>query len=72
MLEMYATGTFATDATDPRNLFHERALHEARIASEYHQHADEQLRTPSLLARVRAALAGSQVVATSEACSCPA
>jgi hypothetical protein len=72
MLEMYANGTFATDATDPRNLFHERALSEARIASEYHQHTVEQPRTASLFARVRAALAGAQGVPTTEVCGCPA
>ena len=37
MLDLYAAGAFAPDPTDPRNLFHERALHEARIASEYRE-----------------------------------
>ena len=34
MLDMYVTGTFAIDATDPRNQFNARALHEARIATD--------------------------------------
>ena len=33
MLDMYTAGTFAFDATDPRNQFNERALFEARIAT---------------------------------------
>jgi hypothetical protein len=72
MLEMYATGTFATDATDPRNLFHERALHEARVATEFRQYAGAQPGTPSLFSRLRAALAGARVVSTTPACECPA
>jgi hypothetical protein len=71
MLEMYATGTFAIDATDPRNQFNERALHEARIATDYRQYASSQPRR-GLLARIRAALPGAPVVTTTQACSCPA
>lgn len=73
MLDMYATGTFATDATDPRNLFHERALAEARIATEYRQLAGGEPST-SLFARIRAALTGREIaVAAPAACSaCPA
>ena len=73
MLEMYTLGTFATDATDPRNLFHEHALHEARIATEYRENRTAaKPRTSSLVARLRAALAGAQVVPTTQACNCPA
>ena len=73
MLEMYTLGTFATDATDPRNLFHEHALHEARIATEYQeQRTTAQPRTSSLIARLRAAVSGSRVAPATQACNCPA
>ena len=61
MLDMYATGTFAIDATDPRNQFHERALHEARIATEYRNYAAAEPRASGFLERLRAAVAGVQV-----------
>lgn len=73
MLDMYATGTFAIDASDPRNQFNERALYEARIATEYRQYTVVQPQTSGLLGRLRAALSGAQVVSTTQACSsCPA
>ena len=72
MLDMYATGTFALDATDPRNQFNERALHEARIATEFRQYAVGRPRTNRLLDRVRAAVTGAQVITTTQACNCPA
>ena len=72
MLEMYATGTFAVDATDPRNLFNERALHEARIATEYRQYVATRPRASGLFARIRAALSGAEVVTTRQACCSPA
>jgi hypothetical protein len=72
MLEMYATGTFAIDATDPRNQFNERALHEARIATEYREYKVERPRASGLIDRLRAAMAGAQVVTTTQACNCPA
>ena len=72
MLDMYAAGTFAIDATDPRNQFNERALHEARIATEYHQSTVSQPEASGLLARLRVAITGAQVVTTTQACSCPA
>jgi hypothetical protein len=72
MLEMYAAGTFAIDATDPRNHFNEQALHEARIATEYRQYMVTRPRTSGLLDRLRAAVSGAQVVTTTQACNCPA
>ena len=72
MLDMYATGTFAIDATDPRNQFNERALYEARIATEYRQYTVAPPQTSGLLDRVRAALSGAQVITTTQACNCPA
>lgn len=72
MLDMYATGTFAIDATDPRNLFHERALHEARTATEYREGDLTGSRRSGRLARLRAALFGTQVAATPQPCPCPA
>ena len=72
MLDMYATGPFAIDATDPRNQFNERALFEARIATEFRQDTVTRPRTSGLLGRVRAALTGTQVTNTPESCPCPA
>lgn len=73
MIDMYATGTFAIDATDPRNQFNERALHEARIATEFRQYTVTRPRTSGLLDRVRAAVSGGQVISTTpEPCPCPA
>ena len=72
MLEMYAAGTFAFDATDPRNQFNDRALHEARIATEYRQSTATRPHTSGLIARLRAAVSGAQVTTTTQACNCPA
>jgi len=72
MLDMYATGTFAIDATDPRNQFNERALYEARIATEFRNYAVAAPHTSGLLERVRAAVTGTQVSNTPEPCPCPA
>ena len=72
MLDLYTAGAFASDATDPRNLFHERALHEARIATEYREIADAQPLTTSFVARIRAAIGGRGDEPTAQACPCPA
>ena len=68
-----AADVVAVDSTDPRNVFHEVALHEARIATDHREYADPAPApsTPSLVARVRLALAGG-TTSTVEACSCPA
>jgi hypothetical protein len=72
MLDLYASGTFAIDATDPRNHFNEMALHEARIATEYRNDAVAAPRSGGFLERVRAAVTGNQVRNTPEPCPCPA
>ena len=72
MLDMYATGTFAIDATDPRNQFNERALHEARIATDYRNYATAEPRATGFFERLRAAVTGIQVDNTPEPCPCPA
>ena len=78
MLDMYATGTFVIDATDPRNQFNERALQEARITTEYRiatgsgNDAAAEPHARGLLDRVRAAVTGTQVGNTPEPCPCPA
>jgi hypothetical protein len=72
MLDMYATGVFAVDPTDPRNLFNERALHEARIATEYREYAVSRPTTSGLLARLRAAVSGTRVISAPQTCGCPA
>jgi hypothetical protein len=72
MLDMYATGTFAIDATDPRNQFNERALAEARVATEFRNYAVAEPHAGGLLERVRAAVTGIRVTNTPEPCPCPA
>jgi hypothetical protein len=72
MLELYAAGAFAPDPTDPRNLFHERALREARLATEFRELTESRPRTTGPVARVRAAIAGLQAGTTTQACPCPA
>jgi hypothetical protein len=73
MLEMYASGRFALDATDPRNQFHERALREARFASDYRESASPApVRGAGLVARLRRAIVGAPAVTPSQPCSCPA
>jgi len=72
MFELYTAEAFAPDPTDPRNLFHERALHEARIASEFRELTDSRPQAPGLLARFRTAIANRGAVATTQACPCPA
>jgi hypothetical protein len=78
MFELYTGGPFAIDPTDPRNQFHERALLEARIAHDYVEHtAPDSIAAPgngpSLVSRLRFALAGAApVVTTTEVCTCQA
>jgi hypothetical protein len=72
MLDMYATGTFAIDATDPRNQFNERALHEARVATDFRQYTMSRPQASGLLDRLRAAVSGARVINTTQACNCPA
>jgi hypothetical protein len=74
MLEIYRrNGPVAIDASDPRNQFHERALHEAQAASEWRGWVDPTVdRRARLLARVRSAFAGASRAAASEPCTCPA
>lgn len=77
MFELSVGAPFALDSTDPRNLFHERALLEARIAHDYLEHtAPESIAArgngPSLVSRLRLAFAGAPAITTTEVCSCPA
>jgi hypothetical protein len=70
--EAYLTSyRFGGDAPDGRSHFHETALREARIATEYRQReVDVTPAQPGFLARLRMALAGPS--ASAEACNCPA
>ena len=72
MFELYTAEAFAPDPTDPRNLFHERALHEARIASEFRELAEARPQATGLFARFRTAIAGRGAEATTQTCPCPA
>jgi hypothetical protein len=74
MFELYLSHTSAGEhSTDPRNQFHETALRDARIASDWHGAAASTAAAakPSFASRIRAAFAGSSA-ATTDACSCPA
>ena len=72
MFEVYpGNWPAAVDATDPRNQFHEKALHEARVASEYRQFEPVLAARSSLIGRIRLAFAGGPA-ATTETCTCPA
>ena len=72
MFELYTAGAFAPDPTDPRNFFHERALHEARIASEFHELTESRPQATGVFSRFRAAIARRGSEATTQACPCPA
>jgi hypothetical protein len=73
MFEVYPSNwPVAVDSTDPRNQFHERALHEARIATEYRQVATIAPAGVGLVTRIRLAIAGGPVISATETCNCPA
>jgi len=75
MSEAYLTNwSFRGEIPDTRNRFHDTALREARIASEYHSspaHGDVSAAPArmSFVARLRLALGGP---AATEGCNCPA
>ena len=74
MFELYLSHTSGGEhSTDPRNQFHEIALRDARIASDWlSQVAPEVvIARPSFVSRVRLAFAGRQAP-TTDACACPA
>lgn len=60
---------FGGETPGDRNHFHETALREARVATEYRQIEPVVPARTSLLARLRLAFAGP---AAPEACDCPA
>lgn len=62
----------AVDPTDPRNLFHERALREARIATDHRQVETSTPARAGLVSRLRLALGGGSAIAATEPCTCPA
>lgn len=75
MSEAYLTNwSFGGETPGTRNRIHDVALHEARIASDYHSSESSASASalparPGLVARLRQALAGP---AATEGCSCPA
>ena len=72
MFEIYMSHTGSGGhTTDPLNQFHETALREARIASEWRGREIAVSTEPSLIARVRAAF-GRPVATSPEPCACPA
>ncbi len=73
MFDVYPSNwPVAVDSTDPRNQFHERALHEARIATDSRQLATTAPARAGLVTRLRLALAGGSAISASEPCNCPA
>lgn len=70
MSEAYLTNwSFGGETPDSRSHFHETALREARVASEYHQVDPANPAHESFLTRLRFAFAGQPAT---EACNCPA
>ena len=70
MFEVYATNWPSADLRDPRNQFHEIALHEARVATEVRGDTVVAAVRDGFLARLRAAVAGRPAI--TEPCNCPA
>jgi hypothetical protein len=69
MSEAYLTNwSFGGETPDTRNHFHDTALREARIASEYRRVERASPVKDSLLTRIRLAFAGP---AATDACNCP-
>ena len=68
MSEAYLTSFLSGHQGDPRNHFHEVAIHEARVASEGRPRPASPTRV-GLIDRVRAAFTGA---APAERCDCPA
>ena len=73
MFELYLSHTSSGEhSTDPRNQFHEMAIREARVATEWASRDQGAVASkPGFVARLRLALAGGPTV-TTEACNCPA
>jgi hypothetical protein len=73
MFEVYPSNwPVAVDSSDPRNQFHERALHEARIASDYRQVETSAPARAGLVTRLRLAIARGPAISATEPCNCPA
>ncbi len=73
MFEVYPSNwPVAIDATDPRNQFHERVLHEARIATDYRHVATSAPTRMGLLTRLRHAISGGPAISATDPCGCPA
>ena len=70
MSEAYLTNwSFGGETPDTRNHFHDTALREARVASEYHDAKPAIPAREGFLTRLRLAFAGP---AATDACNCPA
>jgi hypothetical protein len=73
MFEVYpGNWPMAVDSTDPRNQFHERALHEARATTDYRESAARASGRSGLVTRIRLAIAGGPAISASDPCNCPA
>jgi hypothetical protein len=71
MSEAYLTNwSFGGETPDTRNHFHETAIREARVATEYRGRQPAAPAETSFLTRLRHAFAAPS--ATTEACNCPA
>jgi hypothetical protein len=63
----------AVDSADPRNQFHERALHEARVATERRgSMAEPAVSRPRAFALLRQLRANGRAVPATEPCACAA
>jgi hypothetical protein len=72
VFELYLSHTSDGEhSTDPRNRFHQTALYEARMATEYRQPLAARPTRTSFMTRLRLAFGGGSTP-TTEACNCPA
>jgi len=70
MSEAYLTNwSFGGETPDTRNHFHDTALREARVASDFRQVEPAKTAHEGFLARLRFAFAGQPAA---DACNCPA
>jgi hypothetical protein len=70
MFDVYPSNWPLVDTSDPRNQFHETALHEAQVATDARGFATPAPSHDSLVTRLRLAYAGGP--AATEPSSCPA
>jgi hypothetical protein len=73
MFEVYPSSwPVAVNSRDPRNQFHQVALHEARATTDYREPASRASSRSGLVTRLRLAIAGGPAISAGEPCNCSA